>query len=104
MRIKGKINGVSLVVLLDTGSIHSFIDATIVSSLHLIVDQSQTLEVKVDNGAVVKTQAFCNKVPVCIQGEEFFIQFHVLHLWVMMLYWELSGLLLLVTFNGISNF
>lgn len=80
MRIRGKINGVSLIVLLDTSSTHNFIDATLVPSLHLLVDQSQTLEVKVANGAVVRTQGFCAQVPVCIQGEEFSIPFHVLPL------------------------
>ena len=40
MRIKGKINGVSLVVLLDTGSTHNFIDAALVPGLKLAVDQS----------------------------------------------------------------
>ena len=38
------------------------------------------MEVKVANGVVVKTQGFCDQVPVCIQGEEFSIQFHVLPL------------------------
>ena len=80
IRISGKINGVSLAVLLDTGSTHNFIDATLVPSLHLLVDQSQTLEVKVANGAMVRTQGFCDQVPVCIQGEEFSIQFHVMPL------------------------
>ena len=80
MRIRGKINGVSLVVLLDTGSTHNFIDAALVPSLHLLVNQSQTLEVKVANGAVVRTQGFCDQVSVCIQGEEFSFQFHVLPL------------------------
>ena len=41
---------------------------------------SKVLEVKVDNGSVVKTQGFCSSVPVCIQGVEFCIQFHVLAL------------------------
>ena len=80
MRIRGKINGVNLVVLLDTGSTHNFIDAALVPSLQLLVGQSQTLEVKVANGAVVRTQGFCDQVPVCIQGEEFSIPFHVLPL------------------------
>ena len=80
MKIKGRINDVSLVLLLETGSTHNFIDATLVFSLHLMVNQSQTLEVKVANGVVVKTQGFCDQVPVCIQGEEFSIQFHLLPL------------------------
>ena len=68
MRIRGKINGVNLVVLLDTGSTHNFIDAALVPSLHLLVDQSQTLEIKVANGAVVKTQGFCDQVSMHSRG------------------------------------
>lgn len=80
MRIRGKINGVNLVVLLDTGSTHNFIDVALVPSLQLLVDQSHTLEVKVANGAMVRTQGFCDQVPICIQREEFSIPFHVLPL------------------------
>jgi len=69
-----------LVVLFDTSSTHNFIDAALVPSLQSLVDQSQTLEVKVANGAVVKTQGFFDQVPLCIQGEEFSIPFHVLPL------------------------
>ena len=50
MKIKGRINDVSLVVLLETGSTHNFIDAALAFSLHLMVNRSQTLEVKVANG------------------------------------------------------
>ena len=50
MKIKGRINDVSLVVLLETGSTHNFVDAALVFSSHLMVNQSQTLEVKVANG------------------------------------------------------
>ena len=66
MRIKGKINGVSLVVLLDTGSTHNFIDAALVPGLKLVVDQSQRIEVKVANGALIRTKGICNQVPVCL--------------------------------------
>ena len=38
------------------------------------------LKVKVANGSIVKTHGFCSKVPVCVQGVEFCIQFHVLAL------------------------
>ena len=40
IRVKGRINGVSLVILLDTGSTHNFIDVAIVSSLNLFVNYS----------------------------------------------------------------
>ena len=80
MRVRGKVNGNGLVILIDTGSTHNFVDASLVSRLQLRIDVFKILEVKVANGSVVKTQGFCSNVPVCIQGVKFCIQFHVLTL------------------------
>ena len=80
MRVRGKINGSGLVILVDTGSTHNFVDVLLVSSLQLKVDVSRILEVKVANGIVVRTQGFCNSVLVCVQEVEFCVQFHVLAL------------------------
>ena len=80
MKAKGKINGSGLVILVDTCITHNFVDASLVSSLQLRVDVIKILEIKAANGSIMKTQGFCNKVPVCVQGVEFCIQFHVLAL------------------------
>ena len=80
MRVRGKVHGSGLVILIDIGSTHNFVDASLVSGLQLMVNISKVLEVKVANGSVVKTQGFCSNVPVCIQGVKFCIQFHVLTL------------------------
>lgn len=80
MRVRGKVNGNGLVILIDTGSIHNFVDASLISGLQFRVDVSKVLEVKVANGSVVKSQGFCSNVPMCIQGVKFCIQFHVLAL------------------------
>nr|XP_023885311.1 uncharacterized protein LOC111997457 [Quercus suber] len=80
MRVRGRIKGSGLVLLVDTSSTHNFVDALMVSSLKLRIDTSRILEVKVANGNVVRTQGFCSSVPVCIQGVEFGVQFHVLTL------------------------
>ena len=80
MRVMGKVNGSGLVILVDIGSAHNFVDASLVSSLQLRVDVIKILEIKAANGSIMKTQGFCNKVPVCVQGVEFCIQFHVLAL------------------------
>ena len=80
MRVKGKVNSVSLVILVDSGSTHNFIDATVVSVLHVPVDESQILEVKVGNGDIIKTQGLCKDVHVCLQGQIFLVQLHVLPL------------------------
>ena len=58
MRVKGNVNGNGLVILIDTGSTHNFVDASLVTGLQLRVDVSKVLEVKVANDFVVKTQGF----------------------------------------------
>ena len=80
MRVMGKVNGSVLVILVDIGSTHNFVDASLVSSLQLRVDVTKILEVKVANGSIVKTQGFYSSVPMCVQGVEFCIQFHILTL------------------------
>ena len=55
IRVKGKINGSGLVILVDTSSTHNFVEALLVSSLQLKVDVSRILEVRVANGIVVRT-------------------------------------------------
>ena len=80
MRVKGKVNSVSLVTLVNSGSTHNFIDAAIVSVLHVPVDESQILEVTVANGDIIKTQGLCKDVHVCLQGQIFLVQLHVLPL------------------------
>ncbi|XP_023874530.2 uncharacterized protein LOC111987066 [Quercus suber] len=71
MRVMGKINQRSFVILIDSGSTHNFIDAVLVPQLHIQVDTSQILEVKVANGDVIKTQGVCKAVPILLQGKEF---------------------------------
>ena len=80
MRVKGRVNGDRLVILIDTGSTHNFVDASWISSLQLRVDVTKVLEVKVANGEIVKTQGLCSEVPVIVQGVKFCINFHVLAL------------------------
>ena len=55
MRIQGKINGHWLVILIDIRSTHNFVDAAMVSILQLLLDSFVTFEVKVANGASIRT-------------------------------------------------
>ena len=80
MRVKGKVKFVSLVILVNSGSTHNFIDATVVFVLHVLVDESQILEVKVANGDTINTQGLCKDVPVCLKGHVFLVQLHLLPL------------------------
>ena len=71
---------VSLVILVDIGSTHNFIDASLIPDLQMPVDISQILEVKVANGEIIKTQGLCKDVLVFIHGQIFFVHLHVLPL------------------------
>ena len=80
MRVKGRIKTISLVFLVDFGSTHNFIDASVIPGLYILVDESQILKVKVANGDTIKTQGLCKDVPVYLQGHIFMVQLHVLPL------------------------
>ena len=78
MRVMGKIKHRSFVILIDSGSTHNFIDAALLSHLHINVDTSQVLEVKVANGNLIKPQGVFEEVPIWLQGHEFLVHLHVL--------------------------
>ena len=69
---------ISSVILIDSGSTHNFIDVILVSHLHINVDTSQVLEVKVANGNLIKPQGVFEEVPIWLQGHEFLVHLHVL--------------------------
>ena len=66
MRVRGRVNGDRLVILIHTGSTHNFVDASLINNLQLRVDVTKVLEVKVANGEIVKTQGLCSEVPVIV--------------------------------------
>ena len=81
MRVMGRIMHKSLVILIDSGSTHNFVDISLFSQLHIPVDTSQVLEVKVANGEVLRTQGLCEAISLCLQGHQFVVQLHVLPIW-----------------------
>lgn len=80
MRIKRKINRYWLIILINTGSTHNFIDATIVYVLQLPLDSSATFEVKVANADSIRTQGVFSNVKVIMQGQVFVVNLNALAL------------------------
>lgn len=78
MRVIGSIKHKSFVILINSGSTHNFIDAALVSHLHINVDTSQVLEFKVANADLIKTQGVCEELPIWLQGHEFLVHLQVL--------------------------
>ena len=68
MRVKGRIEKEGLVILLGSGSTHNFIDVSLLSILHVPIDTTQVLGVKVANGTIIQTHGLCTDVLVVIQG------------------------------------
>ena len=80
MRIKGRIQNHNVVSLIDSRSIHNFLDAAVLLVLHLQLDTSQILKVRVVDGIVLKTLGSCHGVTITLQGHRFVVDFNILHL------------------------
>ena len=71
MRMRGKINGHWITILIDIGSTHNFLDTAILVVLQLSLDLTLTFEVKVANGATIQTQGVCANVRISMQRHAF---------------------------------
>ena len=80
MRVKGRIKNQEVVCLIDSRSTHNFLDASVLPFVHLQLDTSQILEVKVADGTIIKTLGVCHGVTLSVQGYRFIVDFNVLHL------------------------
>ena len=76
--MRGKVQRKSVIILINSGSTHNFVDIALFSQLHIPVDSTQILEVKIANDEVLRTHGLCKYVPIVLQGHQFFIQLHVL--------------------------
>jgi hypothetical protein len=80
MRLIRWIKHQRVVVLLDSGSTHNFLDPTILHKLFLPVDAALLLQVRVTNGARVTSEGRCHSISLKIQGHLFKADFYVLPL------------------------
>ena len=66
--MRGRIKHQSIIVLVDSGSTHNFIDSAIVKRLNCPTQSISGLQVTVANGDTVKTQAACLALHWEVQG------------------------------------
>lgn len=80
MRIIGQINGVRIVILIDTGSTHNFVDSFVIAKAQIPVYHTPELLVKVANGEALCSKGITKTVEFQMQGFTFSMEFYVLRL------------------------
>ena len=80
MRMIGKIKNQTLVILVDSGSTHNFLDHTTAKRLNCAVQLIPGLSVTVANGETLETQGWCQGVKWEVQGLKQLTDFFVLPL------------------------
>ncbi|KAG8480509.1 hypothetical protein CXB51_024639 [Gossypium anomalum] len=78
MLFSAVIGHTAMVVLVDSGSMHNFIDFKVAKRLQLAIEPRSTLRVMVANGVRLSTQGLCRDVSWEAQGYKFFTDFLVL--------------------------
>ncbi|XP_058784315.1 uncharacterized protein LOC131659094 [Vicia villosa] len=78
LKFKGNIGGLSVMVLVDTGSTHNILQPRIAQHLNLTSTPITQFSVMVGNGSHLKCEGICNNVPITLQKELFHIPFYLL--------------------------
>jgi hypothetical protein len=64
LRLKGSLNEVSVVILIDSGVSHNFVSPHVATALGLNVEQGRSMGVKLGDGHRVTTKGRCRKMEV----------------------------------------
>ena len=67
LMVKGNVKNENVIVLIDTGSTHNFLDIRVVIKLKLFVHLFPYMKVMVANGKKIKKVGKCHKVKLQIQ-------------------------------------
>ncbi|XP_042980307.1 uncharacterized protein LOC122310468 [Carya illinoinensis] len=113
MRLLGRIGQAQVVILIDSGSTHNFIDTSVPEKAKIEVDTTQQLQVRIANGDIIQTEGYCSSVRTNLQGTQINPSFYVLSLggcdivlgvsWLMTLgpiIWDFSALTMHFEYKG----
>ncbi|XP_058766771.1 uncharacterized protein LOC131640391 [Vicia villosa] len=78
LKFKGLIGGISVMVLVDTGSTHNIMQPRIAHHLNLTPTPITQFSVMVGNGSHLQCEGVCNNVPIMLQNETFKLPFYLL--------------------------
>lgn len=79
MRIVGKVAEERVMVLVDSGSTHNFLDPSVLQQCRGTMDRSKKITIKVVNGEIITSEGFV-QLELKMQGIKFFLTFYVLSL------------------------
>ncbi|XP_058726761.1 uncharacterized protein LOC131598148 [Vicia villosa] len=77
LKFKGSIMGLSVTVLIDTGSTHNILQPRIAQHLKLLTQPIPNFSVMVGNGSKLSCSGICQHVPIKLQNNSFSIPFHL---------------------------
>lgn len=80
MRLEGWVNGIPVVVLVDSGASHNFISPKVVSALGLSINESHKMGVRLGDGHRIFTKGRCSGIQLRLNDSEFSIDAYVMEL------------------------
>jgi len=80
MRLIGVLKNQQVIILIDSGSTHNFLDSKLAALLGLMPKSEEEIRVKVANGQEIVSSRRNDGVPLKLQGTQFHIDFFVLPL------------------------
>lgn len=75
IKIQGKLKGVPITILVDSGSTHSFIDHTVIKQCGEVRYQTKQISITVADGNKLTSDAICPKLKWTMQGLTFKFEF-----------------------------
>lgn len=78
LRVWGRINGKEVLVLIDSGSMHNFVQPTVIEKLKIPTQQIPPFHVYIGNGDTVTCSRWCPKTALVLQGVAFEADLHIL--------------------------
>lgn len=78
IRVQGKVNGVMLSILVDSGSTHNFVQSTVARKLKLAVSPVKQFSVITGSGDELLCNKWCKDVKLAVQGTEIVVNLFIL--------------------------
>ena len=73
IRLYGTISHHQVIILVDGGSTHNFIQSHLASFLHLTQVPTAAMRVMIGNGSTIDCDTKCPEVPILVQGHTFLV-------------------------------